>query len=130
MKDLERELMQYLKERHWHKLRPSDIAKSISIEAAELLELFQWTSLTIAETKKDKEKIKKLKNELADVLIYCLEMAALLGLDAKKIIRDKLERAREKYPASLMRETQGRKYPGTGLYLKIKEKHRRRSRKS
>ena len=59
MKKLEKDIKAYLKARNWHNLRPSDIAKSISIEAAELLELFQWQSLDIKGTKKDKEKFRK-----------------------------------------------------------------------
>lgn len=131
MKDLEREMFQYMKERNWHKLRPSDVAKSISIEAAELLEIFQWVSLTVAETKRDKEKMEKIKKELADVFIYCLEMSVTLGLDTKKIIRDKLEAAREKYPAALMRKHSNRDNPGSEkLYTKIKEEYRRREGRS
>lgn len=126
MKDLEREMLKYLKERNWHRIRPSDVAKSISIEAAELLELFQWIDLTIAETKKNKAKMENIKDELADVLIYCVIMSVLLGLDTKKIIRDKLERTRTKYPAALMRKMGNRKDPGTeSAYLKIKEEYRR-----
>src|SRR6185369_426156 len=109
MKDLEEEILEYLKERRWHKIRPSDIAKSISIEAAELLELFQWADFTIAETKKNKGKMELLKKELADVLIYCIQMAVLLGLDTKAIVRQKLAVVREKYPAALMRNMQNRK---------------------
>jgi NTP pyrophosphatase (non-canonical NTP hydrolase) len=130
MKDLERELLAYLKERNWHRLRPSDVAKSIAIEAAELLELFQWIDLTVAQAKKDKKKMQQLKEELADVFIYCLEMAVLLGLDTKKIIRDKLELARKKYPAKLVRNIADRRNPGTEkMYWKIKEEYRRRNRK-
>jgi len=125
MKDLEEEILEYLKERRWHKIRPSDIAKSISIEAAELLELFQWADFTIAETKKNKGKMELLKKELADVLIYCIQMAVLLGLDTKAIVRQKLAVVREKYPAALMRNMQNRKNPGTErTYLKIKEAYR------
>jgi NTP pyrophosphatase (non-canonical NTP hydrolase) len=126
MKDLEREIFKYLKERNWHKVRPSDVAKSITIEGAELLELFQWIDLTIAETKKNKAKMENIKDELADVLIYSMIMSVLLGLDTKKIIRDKLERTRTKYPAALMRKMSNRKDPGTErAYLKIKEEYRR-----
>jgi NTP pyrophosphatase (non-canonical NTP hydrolase) len=130
MKDLEREIMQFMKERSWHTIRPSDVAKSIVIEAAELLELFQWTSMTIAETKKNKKKMEQIKDELADVFTYCLDLAITLGLDSEKIIRDKLEVSRKKYPAALMRKMVNRKDPGTEkIYLKIKEDYRRRKQK-
>lgn len=126
MKNIEIEIRKYLDERGWDKLRPSDLAKSICIEAAELLELFQWTSLNIEETKKDKEKMEQIKEELADVLIYALDMAVLLNLDTEQIIKDKLEHIKNKFPAELMRKN-AKKDSGSGtdpLYLEIKKKYR------
>jgi len=123
MKKLEKDIKAYLKARNWHKLRPSDIAKSISIEAAELLELFQWQSLDIKETKKDKEKLEKLKGELADVFLYAIEMAVLLDLDSEKIIRAKLARVEKKYPAALMRKNKS-EHGTQEAYLKIKQEYR------
>jgi len=123
MKKLEKDIKAYLRARNWHKLRPSDIAKSISIEAAELLELFQWQSLDIKETKKDKEKLEKLKGELADVFLYAIEMAVLLDLDSEKIIRAKLARVEKKYPAALMRKNKG-EHGTQEAYLKIKQEYR------
>jgi NTP pyrophosphatase (non-canonical NTP hydrolase) len=126
MKDIEIEIKKYLKDRGWDKLRPSDLAKSICIESAELLELFQWTSSTIEEVKTDKEKIKEIKSELADVFIYALDMAVLLDLDTKKIIKDKINYINKKFPAGLMRENaRGELGSGTDpLYLKIKKEYR------
>lgn len=126
MNKIEKEVKKFLKERNWDKLRPSDIAKSISIESAELLELFQWNSMTIDEVKKDKEKFDSVKKELADVFLYSFDMAVLLGLDAEKIILEKLKRAREKYPPHLIKKSQGAE-PGTDkYYLKIKSAYRRK----
>lgn len=61
MKQVETAIKQYLDERDWNDLRPSDIAKSISIEAAELLELFQWSDKTIAQVKSDEALLEELK---------------------------------------------------------------------
>lgn len=123
MKDLEKKIYKHLKERNWHRLRPADIAKSIMIEGAELLELFQWENLELEEMKKDKEKIEEIKKELADVMIYALEMSVLLGFDTEKIIRKKLAYAAKKYPAKLMRERKTE--AGTeSEYWKIKKAHR------
>jgi len=106
-------------------LRPGDIAKSISIEAAELLELFQWTNQNLAEVKKDKEKIELIKKEIADVLIYCFNMTTLLGLDTGKILLDKLEKAKKKYPAHLFKNRSKDDDPGSEpIYWKIKKEHR------
>jgi NTP pyrophosphatase (non-canonical NTP hydrolase) len=123
MKDLEKKVYKHLKERNWHNLRPSDLAKSIMIEGAELLELFQWENLELEEVKKNKEKMEEIRGELADVLIYALEMSVLLGLDTEKIILKKLAHAAKKYPAKLMRERT--KEPGTeDHYWRIKKEHR------
>lgn len=126
MQEVESNIKEYLTERGWDNLRPSDLAKSISIEAAELLELFQWSSRTIEETKADVEMMKKLKEELADVLIYALDMAVLLDIDTQQIVVDKLDKVRNKYPAELMRKN-AKKDTGSGadpLYLKIKQDYR------
>lgn len=128
MKNLEAKIKEFLVERGWDKLRPSDLAKSISIESAELLEIFQWTSMDIAETKGDAAKMEKIKEELADVFIYALEMAALLDLDVEKIISAKLEQVRGKYPAELMRKN-AKSESGSGTdpeYWKIKNSARQK----
>jgi NTP pyrophosphatase (non-canonical NTP hydrolase) len=119
MKKYEKEIRNYLNERGWTNLKPADLAKSISIEASELLEIFQWSDETLVETKKNKEKIEIIKKELADVLIYCLDMSVLLGLDTGKIIIEKLNLVKKKYPTDLINKNNGDK-----LYLKIKNEHR------
>lgn len=127
MKDIETEIYNYLVERGWDKLQPSDLAKSISIEAAELLEIFQWTSVDIKETKQNPEVMEKIKEELADVFIYAFEMATLLGIDSESIIKKKLEKVRKKYPAELMRKN-AKDGSGSGAdpeYWKIKNLARR-----
>ncbi|ADU92206.1 nucleotide pyrophosphohydrolase [Taylorella equigenitalis] len=78
-------------ERNWKKFHsPENLAKSISIEAAELLEIFQWNTKDIDE--------EHLKEELADVLIYCLDMTLSLNIDPERIILDKLNKNSIKYP--------------------------------
>ncbi|MBI4215677.1 MAG: nucleotide pyrophosphohydrolase [Parcubacteria group bacterium] len=113
MKDLEKRVLNHLRERGWDHLRPSDIAKSIMIEGAELLELFQWENHELEEVKKDIEKIESIKKELADVLIYAIEMSVLLELDTADIINKKLDHAAQKYPAELMRKN-AQKGSGSG----------------
>ena len=122
MKDLESKVLKHLKDRRWDNLLPVDLAKSIMIEGAELLELFQWQNLSLVEVKKDKEKLVEIKKELADVMIYCLEMSVLLGLDTKKIINQKLNLVAKKYPAKLMRNRL--QDGGSGDYLRIKKEYR------
>jgi NTP pyrophosphatase (non-canonical NTP hydrolase) len=77
-------------ERDWAQFHsPSNLAKSVVIEAAELLECFQW---------RDDPEPARVQEELADVLTYCLLLADRLGLDPDQIVLDKLEITRAKYP--------------------------------
>jgi len=83
-------LRNFVAEREWAQFHtPENLAKSISIEAAELLECFQWN----ADADKD-----RVEEELADVLTYCLLLADRLGVDPDKIVLDKLALTRAKYP--------------------------------
>ena len=93
----------FLKERDWEKYHnPKDLAESVCIEAAELLQLFQW--LNSAEVKQligDEVKMGRVKEELADVMIYCLSMANALKIDLSKAVLEKLQSNRKNYPADL-----------------------------
>lgn len=109
----------YLEERDWFNAKPANIAKSISIESAELLENFQWSDPTLAELKKDNDSLEKVKKELADVLIYTLHLTELLGLDPERIIVDKLNHASKKYPVHMVKGPDGSK-----AYLKRKQEYR------
>ena len=127
MKKYEKIIKGYLVERNWDNLRPADVAKSISIESAELLELFQWTNQSLKDVKKDKEKIELIKKELADVLVYCFDMSVLLGFDTGKIILNKLEKVKQKYPAHLFKNRDKSTDAGSeDIYWKIKKEHRMR----
>lgn len=126
MQKLQIIIKKFLEERGWNTLRPSDVAKSIIIESAELLELFQWENLELEEIKKDHKKIKKIENELADVFLYALQMSVLLDLDSKKIITNKLELVKQKYPADLMKK-RANKELGEKVYWNIKMKHRKKT---
>ena len=61
MKDLEREIKKFLVERNWYRLEPADLAKSIMIEGAELLELFQWKNYSVDDINADKKLKANLK---------------------------------------------------------------------
>lgn len=82
-------------DRDWRQYHnEKDLAISISLEASELLELFQWKKSEDVVAKKPTE----LKEELADVLIYSYMMADNLGLDVDEIMAEKLKKDSEKYP--------------------------------
>lgn len=89
------EILKFRDERDWKQFHnPKDLAISISLEAAELLEIFQWS----AEDVKCEKKINKIREELADVMIYCVHMADACNLDLDEIIQAKLKKNQEKYP--------------------------------
>lgn len=84
-------------DRNWRQFHnEKDLAISISLEASELLELFQWKT---AEEVKEAG-IERIKEELADVLIYSYMLADNLSLDVDSIIEEKLIKNNEKYPVS------------------------------
>ncbi len=89
------EVLKFRDDRNWKQFHnPKDLAISISLEAAELLEVFQWS----AEDVWCREKKEKVKEELADVLNYCILMADICGLDLDEIILEKVKKNGEKYP--------------------------------
>ena len=89
------QILKFRDDREWKQFHnPKDLAISISLESAELLEVFQWSGLDPSCDKK----IEKIKEELADILIYCVEMADACGLDIDEIIQKKLITNNKKYP--------------------------------
>ena len=89
------QVLQFRDDRNWRQFHnPKDLAISISLEAAELLEVFQWSA---ADVKCD-HKIDKIKEELADVVNYCILMADVCGLDLDEIVQAKVKKNAEKYP--------------------------------
>lgn len=90
MNKIIKELRKFNEERDWDKFHTEEnLAKSISIEAAELLECFQW------DNNYNKE---ELLDELADVLSYCFMLADRLNVDIEEIMLNKLEKTKKKYP--------------------------------
>ena len=95
IKAIQEKILKFRDARNWKQFHnPKDIAISISIEAAELLEVFQWSGSDVSAD----NKIEKIKEELADVLIYSTLMATDLGLDIDEIISNKLVANDKKYP--------------------------------
>ena len=89
-KELLEALRQFVADRDWQQFHtPENLAKSISIEAAELLELYQWS---------EPSDLSEVSDELADVITYCLLLAYRYDLDIEKIVLEKLEKTKAKYP--------------------------------
>ena len=96
LKDL---VLSFQKERNWLEYhKPRNISISICLEAAELLELFQWDNRNDEESLKADNKLQLLKDELSDVIIYCLTMANSMNIDISESITQKMEKNAEKYP--------------------------------
>jgi dCTP diphosphatase len=94
-KSVRDEIATFMAERDWAQFHsPENLAKSISIEAGELLECFQWNA--------DGDPA-RVREELADVLTYCMLLADRIGADPNQIVLDKLAITREKYPVDKAR---------------------------
>ncbi len=98
LKDLQNIVIRFRDERDWKKFHnPKDLAVSISIEAGELLEHFQWVGegevWKVAENKK-----KEIAEEMADILIYLLYLADAIGIDMEEEFHRKVKKNAEKYP--------------------------------
>lgn len=91
LEKLDKRIKKFNKDRDWDQFHsPANLAKSISIEANELLECFQWND--------NKYDIKEVKEELADVANYCIQMAQVLNVDLIDIINKKISVTEKKYP--------------------------------
>lgn len=89
-------IRKFTEDRDWDKFHsPVNLAKSISIEANELLECFQWSD--------DEYDIQHVKEELADVLVYCRNMLDKLNLNEDEIVNMKMDQNEAKYPVDKSR---------------------------
>ncbi len=89
--DVKKEVIQFTADRNWDQFHsPENLAKSIVIEAAELLECFQWSG--------SEYDINAVKEELADVMNYCIQMADKLDISIEDCILEKIKKNAEKYP--------------------------------
>lgn len=100
IRDLKQKVAAFIQERDWEQYHnPKDLSMSISIEAAELMELFQWKNAAEVEAaRKDPKALEKVKEELADVITYSLALANTLEIDVSEAVEDKLRKNAEKYP--------------------------------
>ncbi len=92
-KQTKERILKFISDRDWDQFHsPANLAKSINIEAAELLECFQWDE--------DNYDLEQVKEELADVMIYCYDLVHKLDLDEDEIINKKIDKNEIKYPIS------------------------------
>ena len=102
MKEIEEitgELLRFRNERDWEQFHnPKDLALAISVEAAELLELFLWKNSEDANQE-------KVKEELADIFAYAFMLAHKYDFDVKRIVLEKIQKNRKKYPVEKSKGT-------------------------
>ena len=93
-------VLKFRDDRNWRQFHtPKDLAISMNLEAAELLELFQWSGMDL----ECGHKREKLREELADVLSYCILMADVCGFDLDEIMNEKVTKNEAKYPVEKAR---------------------------
>ncbi|MBN1152701.1 MAG: nucleotide pyrophosphohydrolase [Dehalococcoidia bacterium] len=103
--ELKRLVQAFVDERDWGKYHNAkDVALAINVEAGELLELFEWVrEQEVPRLLSDVEKRRHVGEELADIVILCLNLASVTGLDLAQTVGRKLEKNRAKYPADLVK---------------------------
>ncbi len=107
IQQLKDEIRAFVDERDWNKYHhPKELAISIAIETAELLEIFQWDDKVDVQKIRDDEKImSKLKEEIADVMMYILCLSNQLDIDLSEAVLEKLDKNRAKYDKNTVLKT-------------------------
>jgi NTP pyrophosphatase (non-canonical NTP hydrolase) len=93
------QLLAFRRERDWEQFHnPKDVAISLSIEAAELLEWFQWRNLDEIRDMLQSDKREQLEDEIADVAVYLSYLCHDLGIDLNQVVKNKMAKNAAKYP--------------------------------
>ena len=93
-------VLKFRDDRDWRQFHtPKDLALSMTLEASELLEVYQWSGTDL----ECRDKLSKVREELADVLSYCILMADVYGLDLDEIMSAKVDKNEAKYPVEKSR---------------------------
>ena len=104
---------QFVEERDWRPFHsPKNLSMGMAIEAAELMEHFQWMSTEESwQVVSQPDRLQPVVEELADVLCYTLALANVLGIDLSRAVREKLQKNSQKYPVSEYRGRYGPRDP-------------------
>lgn len=100
-KKIKKDIERFIRQRNWEKYHtPKNLSMALSVEASELVEIFQW--LDNSEYKKNKKKIKLLaKDEVADIFYYLICFSEKMGISLEEAIKDKMKKNIKKYPVHL-----------------------------
>jgi NTP pyrophosphatase (non-canonical NTP hydrolase) len=118
IKDIQKQLADFADERDWDQYHnPKNLVMALSVEASELVEIFQWLTPEQAEEIMDSSQSDHVKEEVADVMIYLLRLADKLDVDLESAVNDKIVQNGEKYPVNL---SKGNTDKSTNFISKIK----------
>jgi len=118
IKAIQKQLSDFADERDWDQFHnPKNLAMALSVEASELVEIFQWLTPEQAEEIMDSSQSDHVKEEVADVMIYLLRLADKLDIDLESIVSDKIVQNGKKYPVNL---SKGNADKSTSFSSKIK----------
>ncbi len=101
IEEMKKELIEFINERDWDQFhKPKDVSMALAGEVGEILEIFQWKSEEqIKEILSNPEKKEALRDEIADVFAYTLDLARVCDVDIAKAYENKMNKNRVKYPA-------------------------------
>ena len=99
IKSIQQQLENFADERNWDQYHnPKNLAMALSVEASELVEIFQWLTPEQAETIMNSGESEHVKEEMADIMIYLIRMADKLNVDLERAVADKIVKNSAKYP--------------------------------
>tara|TARA_Y100000748_G_C15464586_1_gene476345 strand:+ start:190 stop:537 length:348 start_codon:yes stop_codon:yes gene_type:complete len=99
IKKIQQRLEKFAKDRNWEQFHsPKNLTMALSVEVAELVEIFQWSNSGGLDEIKDLDTRKKIEEEIADIFIYLIKISGKLDLDLDKIITNKIDKNEKKYP--------------------------------
>ena len=119
IKNIQKQLSDFADERDWDKFHnPKNLAMALSVEASELVEIFQWLTPEQAEAIMNSSESEHVKEEMADIMIYLIRMADKLNVDLESAVNDKIIQNGKKYPVNL---SKGNADKSTSFITKIKK---------
>lgn len=119
IKKIQKQLSDFADERDWNQFHnPKNLAMALSVEASELVEIFQWLTPEQAEAIMGTDENEHVKEELADVMIYLIRLADKLNVDIEDAVTDKIVKNGEKYPVDTLKGSTTKR---TTLKEKIKD---------
>ena len=101
IEEIQARLDKFAKDRNWDQFHsPKNLSMALSVEVAELVEIFQWSNSGGLDEIKDPETRKNIEEEIADIFIYLIKISGKLNLDLSKVINEKIDKNEKKYPIS------------------------------